>query len=449
MFSQSGPPSRTIPSRSFSPAVPTAPRATNLLSAPQGVAAEAPGAGVESGLEFDILLGVCAQISEVKPVEQLLNDLLLQARRMTRAEAGTVLIAAGDRLRFVCTQNDARPDLARTTPIADRHAFMAGAPGSAATFQAGALAIDDSSIAGHVAKAREALRIDDVYRLPAGSPFRFDSSVDQKTGYRCGSMLVVPLQDRTGHLAGVMQLINRREDDGSLGTFSERDQTVAVGLASLAAVSVRNAQMRDELARSHLDTILRLATAAEFRDGETSEHIRRVSLYCETVARTLGMPTEWCQLMLFASPMHDIGKLGVPDAILQKPGKLTAEERTAMEAHTTIGGQILAGSSNDLIRVAERIALSHHEKWDGSGYPGHVAGPEIPLEGRITAVADVFDALTSKRVYKPAFDLDWSINEIVASAGKHFDPAVVEAFVAARPEIEAVFELYTPQQHAG
>ena len=391
-------------------------------------------------LDFDILLGVCAQLSEVKPVEDLLSELLLQARRLTRAEAGTVLIAAGDRLRFVCTQNDARPDLARTTRLDDRRIFTG-------SLQAGTLPIDDKSIAGYAALHRSSLRIDDVYALPPEAPYRFDASVDAKTGYRSASMLVTPLVDRTGHLAGVMQLINRRGGAGEPEQFADKDQQVATGLASLAAVSVRNAQMRDELARSHLDTILRLATAAEFRDGETSEHIRRVSLYCETVARALGMPTDWCQLMLFASPMHDIGKLGVPDAVLQKPGPLTPEERTQMEAHTTNGARILTGSTNELIQVAERIAVSHHEKWDGTGYPARLEGAQIPLEGRITAVVDVFDALTSKRVYKPAFGMDWSFAEIEKGAGKHFDPEVAAAFAQARPDIESVFEAYAPVQH--
>ena len=394
----------------------------------------------EARVDFDILLGVCAQLSEVKPVEEVLGELLLQARRLTRAEAGTVLIATGERLRFVCTQNDARPDLEQTARLNERR--------SAPNRVAPTLPIDDGSLAGYAAHHRQPLRIDDVYALPAGSPLRFDATVDARTGYRSGSMLVTPLVDRTGYLAGVLQLINRR-GGGGVEPFTEKDLQISAGLGSLAAVTVRNAQMREELARSHLDTILRLATAAEFRDGETSEHIRRVSLYCETIARTMGMPVEWSQLMLFASPMHDIGKLGVPDAVLQKPGPLNPAERVLMEAHTTIGGRILNGSNNELIQVAEKIAVSHHEKWDGSGYPLRLSGTNIPLEGRMTAVADVFDALSSHRVYKEAYTLDRSFQEIGAKAGTHFDPDVAAAFLQARPDIEAVYEAYAPVSHAG
>lgn len=391
-------------------------------------------------LEFDALLSVCARLTEARPVEDVLAELLLQARRLTRAEAGTVLINDRGALRFVCAQNDARPDLDMRVRMTDRRG---SAPGSgAASLTSKAISIDDASIAGYCAGHTEALRLDDVHELPAGAPYRFDGSFDARTGYRTVSMLAAPLVDGQGRVVGVLQAINKRGEDGRIERFSEQDQRTAAGLASLAAISVRNSQMRDELARVHLDTILRLATAAEFRDSETSEHIRRVSLYCETAARAMGAPADWARMMMFASPMHDVGKLGVPDAVLRKPGKLTPEERTVMETHTTIGGRILSGSDDALIRVAERIARTHHEKWDGTGYPNRIAGEEIPLEGRVTAVADVFDALTSKRVYKPAFDMDWSFKEIEQGAGKHFDPGVVAAFLKARDEVEAVFEAY-------
>lgn len=391
-----------------------------------------------AGLEFDTLLSVCARLTEARPVEDVLAELLLQARRLTGAEAGTVLINDRGALRFVCAQNDARPDLDMRVRMTDRR----GGPGGAASLTSKAIPIDDASIAGYCAGHTEAIRLDDVHELPPTAPYRFDGSFDARTGYRTVSMLAAPLVDGQGKVVGVLQAINKRGEDGRVERFTEQDQRTAAGLASLAAISVRNSQMRDELARVHLDTILRLATAAEFRDSETSEHIRRVSLYCETVARSMGAPADWARMMMFASPMHDVGKLGVPDAVLRKPGKLTPEERTVMETHTTIGGRILSGSDDALIQVAERIALTHHEKWDGTGYPNRIAGEQIPLEGRVTAVADVFDALTSKRVYKPAFDMDWSFNEIAQGAGKHFDPDVVKAFLKARDEVEAVFEAY-------
>ncbi len=401
----------------------------------------ASDAGSALRVEFDALLGICTRLNEARPVEELLDELLRQARILTRAEAGTVYVTEAGRLRFVCAQNDARHDL-DITPRVDERRFITGSLGGKT------IPIDDSSLAGHAAWRKQALRIDDVQQLPASGGLKFDPSFDRMTGYRTVSMIVAPLVDRSAQVVGVIQLINRLDDEANAGPFSARDQQIVQGLASMAALSVRNAQMRDQLYRSHLDTIMRLSTAAEFRDQETSQHIQRVSLYCETIARYMGAPRDWARLMLFASPMHDVGKLGVPDAILQKPGKLTDAERLVMQRHTLIGGHILKGSENELLQFAEKIAMSHHERWDGAGYPHKVAGAEIPLEGRVTAVADVFDALTSKRCYKPAFSVDWAFEEIAKNRGTQFDPDVVDAFVKARPEIEAVFDAYKPEAPA-
>lgn len=407
---------------------------TSLASSPESVSRALRG-------EMDALLGVLASLSEPRSVEGLLDELLLQARRLTRAEAGTVFVAEGDRLRFVCCQNDARSDL-DVKPKDDARRWV-DVRSQQFEFLGRSVKIDERSLAGWSAVHRKPLRLDDVYSLPEGSDLVFDQSYDRMTGYRTGSMMIAPLMDRTGHLAGVMQLINRRGEGGRLESFSDRDLQAASALAAMAALSVRHAQMREELQRTHLDTILRLSTAAEYRDNETAEHIQRVSLYCETIARGMGMPQEWTRLMLFASPMHDVGKLGVPDAILRKPGPLTEAERRQMQRHTVFGAQILRGSSNELLQVAERIALSHHEKWDGTGYPNGVKGHAIPLEGRVAAVADVFDALTSKRVYKEAFSADMAFSEIRKGAGTHFDPEAAAAFLDAREEIEAVREAYS------
>lgn len=388
-------------------------------------------------VEFDALLGVCSKLNEARPVEELLDELLRQARMLTRAEAGTVYVAEGGKLRFVCAQNEARHDL-DITPRVDERRFLTGGLGGKT------IAIDDTSLAGHAAWHRQPLRIRDAYDLPPTDTLKFDPSFDRLTGYRTQSMIVAPLVDRSAQVVGVLQLINRLNDEGIPAEFSARDLQIVEGLASMAALSVRNAQMRDELYRSHLDTILRLSTAAEFRDTETSQHIQRVSLYCETIARYMGAPRDWTRMMMFASPMHDVGKLGVPDSILQKPGKLTDEERLIMQRHTLIGAHILKGAENELLQFAEKIALSHHERWDGAGYPHRLAGAEAPLEGRVTAVADVFDALTSKRCYKPAFSVDWAIEEIAKNRGTQFDPDVVDAFLKARPEIEVVFDAYRP-----
>jgi len=394
-------------------------------------------AGVQ--LEFDTLLNICAKLSEPRPVVEILNELLLQARRLVRAEAGTVFIVEDDRLRFVCCQNDARPDLCVAPKPSDLNS-MSGLKGAT-------VVINEASLAGYAAYHSKPLKIDDAYRISAQSGYRFDKTYDKSTGYRTRSLLVTPLLDREGKAVGVLQLINHNADNGTIDAFSKRDDYVASALASIAAISVRNAKLHDALRTSRLDTIMRLSTAAEFRDDDTGQHIRRVSMYCETIARTLGHPHEFTQLMLFASPMHDIGKLAIPDAILAKPGKLTDEERRVMQQHTLKGAEILQGGRNELLSVAERIARSHHERWDGKGYPYGLSGDKIPLEGRMTAVADVFDALVSKRVYKPAFTVDRSLNIIAEERGNHFDPQMVDAFNFALDEIKAIHDAY--QKPAG
>jgi len=186
--------------------------------------------------------------------------------------------------------------------------------------------------------------------------------------------------------------------------------------------------------------ILRLAQAAEFRDGETEMHIRRMAKYCLLIGEALGLGAKTCRTLFLAAPLHDIGKIVIGDAILLKPGKLSPEERAVMEQHTTYGHRLLANGNSDLIRAAEDIAWCHHERWDGSGYPRGLTGEEIPLFARIAAVADVFDALTSERPYKQVWPLAQAAEHIAQNSGKHFDPACVSAFRNRWNEVVIVFE---------
>ena len=194
-------------------------------------------------------------------------------------------------------------------------------------------------------------------------------------------------------------------------------------------------------AREH-ETLLCLGRAAEHRDPETHEHIIRMSNYSRLIAVRLGLAYEECELLLRAAPLHDIGKIGTPDHILLKPGKLTPEEFEIMKQHTVIGERILANSSSPILRAGAEIAFSHHEKFDGSGYPRGLKGHDIPLYGRIVAVADVFDALTSARPYKKAWDLDRACDLLRSSSGNHFDPMCIEAFFDVWGEVLTVKERY-------
>jgi putative two-component system response regulator len=183
-----------------------------------------------------------------------------------------------------------------------------------------------------------------------------------------------------------------------------------------------------DLQEAYLDTIHRLALAAEHKDEDTGDHILRMSRYSIFLAEKLGLPPDEVQNIRYAAPMHDVGKIGTPDSILLKSGKLTDQEFELMKMHTTIGAKILGNSKAKILQVAEQIALSHHEKWNGKGYPLGLSGENIPMVGRIVALADTFDALTSKRPYKEPYPLAIAFEIIKKERGQHFDPAVVDVF---------------------
>ncbi len=193
-----------------------------------------------------------------------------------------------------------------------------------------------------------------------------------------------------------------------------------------------------ELRETQLDVVRRLGRAAEFRDNETGQHVLRMSHVSTLIARDAGWTEDRCALMLAASPMHDVGKIGISDTILLKPGVLTPAEREVMQTHAAIGAEILSGSPTELLMLAREIALGHHEKWDGSGYPLGLAGEAIPESARIVAIADVFDALTADRPYKRAWPVPDALAWMQAQSGKHFDPRLLALFMNRMPEVLAL-----------
>lgn len=193
-----------------------------------------------------------------------------------------------------------------------------------------------------------------------------------------------------------------------------------------------------ELNQSRLEVVRRLGRAAEYRDNETGLHIIRMSRYAALMAASLGWSDADCELLLHASPMHDIGKIGIPDHILLKPGKFEPDEWEVMKRHAQMGADILSDGDSVLMQLARDIALTHHEKWDGSGYPNGLAGTDIPQAGRIVAVADVFDALTSSRPYKKAWPVEDAVRLLQEQSGRHFDPEIISHFLALLPEIVAI-----------
>jgi len=199
----------------------------------------------------------------------------------------------------------------------------------------------------------------------------------------------------------------------------------------------RNAAL-DEVARAHHEALLRLALAADFKDDDTGVHIVRIGFLSEALALLLGQDRAWADMLRKAAPMHDIGKIGIPDCVLKKPGALDPGERQVMNRHSEIGAQILGRSRIALFQLAAEVALSHHERFDGSGYPGGLAGAAIPLSGRIVAVADFFDALTMDRVYRRAFSDEVALTMLAQQRGLAFDPRVVDAFLDHAPALIAL-----------
>jgi HD-GYP domain-containing protein (c-di-GMP phosphodiesterase class II) len=288
------------------------------------------------------------------------------------------------------------------------------------------------------------MNLPDCRTLPANAPFHVNRDFDEATGYQTVSILAIPLKRPEGPCVGVLELINRLGAGGNCVPFPHMEAGGVLSLASMAAVTIYNAMLQEQLREAQLDTIIRLSMAAEYRDDSTVKHIRRVSRVSTLIARAMGLETGQVELLQCASPMHDVGKIGIPDSILNKPGRLMPDERELVERHTLIGAEILGEPTNELIGMARDIALSHHERWDGGGYPRRLAGDAIPLCARIVGVADVFDALVTRRCYKEPYPLDVSLDILRKEDGRHFDPKVSRAFFAALDDVVQFYNMESP-----
>lgn len=273
-------------------------------------------------------------------------------------------------------------------------------------------------IAGFVAKTGSAVNIRDAYK-----DTRFAQDLDRITGYQTRSVLAVPLRGRDGKSLGVFEVLNK-----SKGSFNEEDEGLLRILATMAGTFIENATLYEDLRRSHLETIYRMALVAEYRDQEdTGRHLRRMSRFSGILAQGIGLSFQEAEDIRYAAPLHDIGKVAIPDSILRKPAKLTAEEFDEMKKHTVYGAKMLANAESRLLRLAAKVAVGHHEWYDGTGYPYGLKGEQISIEARVVTVADVFDALSSKRVYKGEWTVEDALAYIEERAGKQFDPKVVAA----------------------
>ena len=284
---------------------------------------------------------------------------------------------------------------------------------------------------GYSLKTGEPLLVEDAY-----CDSRFDRRSDVKSGYHTTSVMTMPLES-DDRVMGVFQAINKV---GENVFFSEKDlerlKLISVYSAKTIESAMRAQKLEryakqlerkaDELKSAHMELIRILGEVSEFRSHEVGDHIHRVAEISLKLARYMGLPSEQQELIFYAAPLHDLGKVGIPDMVLNKAGKLTPEEYERMKAHSIIGRTLLRDSKTDLLCMASDIAGCHHERWDGTGYPDRLKGEEIPLAARICAVADVLDALSSPRCYKPAWPEEKVKEEMQKSRGSYFQPELVD-----------------------
>ncbi|MFP3936724.1 MAG: HD domain-containing phosphohydrolase [Phycisphaerae bacterium] len=359
------------------------------------------------------LLEVGEQLS-VRPGRQEALDLILhEARTISRAEAGTLYVRRESELEFVAVQND-RLDVSelREKLLGQR------------------MPVSSDSLAGHAASTGRMENLPDVDGISNEAPYRVNRELEEVTGYPVRSVLAVPLRCLDGPVVGVLQLFNCLAPDGQVCSFPEGNAGGVVSLGAMAALAIHNSLLQEQVEQAHLNTIVRLTVAAEFRDQVTAEHLRRMSYTSGLIARAMGVESRQVELIRSAAPMHDIGKIGVPDNILRKPGPLEPQEKDIIQQHPVVGAEIIGPSDNELIATARDIALTHHERWDGLGYPYGLRAEDIPLAGRIASVADAIDALVSHRPYKKAIDPRRSVNAVRDGRGSAYDPSVIDALLS-------------------
>jgi len=275
-------------------------------------------------------------------------------------------------------------------------------------------------IVGYAIEKNKALVINDVQHNEY-----FNSEIDKKTGYETKTMMVIPMENNRGEVMGAIQVINKKEDE----IFDKQDLKYLTLAASYAAESIGTILLIEEINQTQKELIYRMGVTGENRSKETGFHVKRVAEYSWLLAKLYGLPLRECDILRDVSPMHDIGKIGISDSILHKPGRLTDEEMNIMKTHVQIGYDILHSSDLPLLKAAAIVSHEHHEKYNGSGYPRGIAGENIHIYGRITAMADVFDALGSVRVYKNAWDDARILKLFEEKKGEHFDPKLVELFI--------------------
>lgn len=404
---------------------------------------------VSDGEKLHLLVKMDSDINRIQDLDYLLEEILRCSRLMTNADAGSIYIIQDGRLHIRYAQNETLQ--ARLSP------------GEKLLYSIFSLEIDNNTLSGYVAMTGEMVNIPNAYEIPSERPYRFDSSYDKITNYRTVSILTVPLKINTGEILGVIQIINARDKRGKIRPFTKDDELVVSHFAGNAAIALQRAKLTRTI-------ILRMIRMAELRDPkETGPHVNRVAGFAAEIyerwATKKGYSRREIEKNLdtfrMAAMLHDVGKVAVSDTILKKPGRFTPEEYEEMKKHTVAGALLFADKQSEFDEMARIVALTHHENWDGTGYPGPVdlntgkplaldasgknrglRGEDIPIWGRIVALADVYDALRSHRVYKEAWQEDKVLEEMERMRGTKFDPELVDVFFEVVPVLRQIGERY-------
>ena len=361
---------------------------------------------------LELVFTYMAEVSSLRDYDSIIMTLANMGRALTSADRCSVWVVSEDRKTI-------------WTKVAH------GIEGIEIPINSGI--VGDAIVKGH------RIIIDDVYQ-----DSRFNAEIDKKTGYRTKSMMVIPMYDYSDTIIGAFQVINHI---GKESVFDKRDMERLTLASTYAAETIVSAKLEEEIEDTQKEVVFTMGSIAESRSKETGNHVKRVAEYSKILALAYKMDEKEAELLKQASPMHDIGKIAIPDAILKKPGRFDENEREIMNSHAELGYHMIKNSQRPLLKAAAIVAYEHHEKWDGSGYPRGLQGEQIHIYGRITAVADVYDALASDRVYKKAWDDEKIYTFLKEQKGKHFDPVLIdlffenlEKFLTVRSTFNDVFE---------
>jgi HD-GYP domain-containing protein (c-di-GMP phosphodiesterase class II) len=407
--------------------------------------------------DFKSIIKLDSELNQIQDLDLLLERILLESRKVVCADAGSIYIVVKgedhngttEKLSIKYAQNDT---IQKTLPS-----------GQKMIYSVFSVPINQKSISGYCAFTRKFINVPDMYNIPSDAPYSFNSSFDQLTGYKTVSSLTFPLLTGDGRLLGVIQVLNKVDKQGEIIPFSEEDEFLLTHFAANATIALQRAYVTRAM-------ILRMIKMSELRDPkETGSHVNRVAGYSVEIydrwAHVHNIPAaerdNYRDMLRISSMLHDVGKVAISDLILKKPARFTPEEFHIMQHHTLYGAGLFDDVYSPVDKLAREIALTHHENWDGTGYPGWVdpvsavpirtdeegkpmgrKGEEIPFAGRIVAIADVFDALCSKRVYKEPWTEDQVLQEMHNLSGTKFDPELLEIFFSILPSIRQTQSLY-------